>query len=166
MIINLDIKDFFRRNLPVHMLQPNRLNLYWLIMREISGIYDNYLAFRENKRIEKNITYSKKSLEWWLNRQVFGSGEENKLAITFGSGNTYFAGLEKRETGDLDYIELSLESDGLASVELARRSDDFGSITTDFVIESQVALTDEQKEQINLIVEQFRTAGVDYQITI
>lgn len=164
MKINLDIGDFIRRNLPIHMIQKNRLDLYWMVMRELDTIWKDYASFRDIKDIERNITFSKQSLEWWLNYQIFGGG--NKLSIIFGGGNPYFVVLENRDTGDTDYIELSLESDGLENVELARKSDSFGTITTDFAVESQVSLTDIQKEDINLIVEQYRTAGTDYQIII
>lgn len=163
MKINLNIEDFIRRNIPVHMLQPNRLDVYWFIMREIDKVWTEYAAFRDIKDIEKNITHSKKSLEWWLNRQLFGDGYATKLEIVFGAGNTYYVALENRDTGDLDHVVLSTEA-GSDNMELSRRSDDFGSIDTDFAIESKLTLSEEQKEQINLIVEQFRTAGTDYQI--
>lgn len=165
MKINLDIGNFIRRNLPIHMIQPNRLDLYWLIMREIDAIWNNYKAFRDVKDIERNITFSKKSLEWWLNRQLFGDGNANKIEIIFGAGNPYYMELGSRSTEPNAYVELSTDS-GSNSVELSRREDDFGSISTDFAIQSTENLTDAQKEQINLIIEQFRIAGVNYEIII
>jgi len=163
MKVNLDIGDFIRRNLPIHMIQPNRLNLYWLIMREIDKIWNDYVSFRTVKYIERNITFSKRSLEWWLNRQIFGGG--NKLEIIFGAGNTYYMELGNKSTELSAYEELGIKGDSPTdSVELSRKSDDFGTIDTDFAVESSETLTDSQKEEINLIVEQFRIAGVDYQI--
>lgn len=163
MKINFDIGNFIHKSLPIHMIQPNRMDLYWLVIREINKIWENYRSFRNLKYIEQNITYSKRSLEWWLNYRIFDSGDSNKLIIIVDPGNPYYMALETKDPEGNDYIELSQKSDGKANVKLSQEGDSFG-IDTSFAVKSQTILQSEEKEQINLIVEQFRPAGVDYQI--
>lgn len=163
MKINLDIQNLIKRLLPEHMIQKNRISVYWWILREIDYVWKEYKNFRDYKLIEKNITYSLQSFEWWLNLAVFGDGDAGKLSIIVGSGNPYYMVLEEGYSGE-DYVLLSSESDGTDSIELARESDNFGVTDVDFAIESEISLSASQKEEINLIVEQFRCASMKYKI--
>lgn len=162
MKLNLNIGQFMRRMLPAHMIQPNRLELYWWILREIDYVWDKFTNFRKIKEIEQNITFSLQSLEWWLNFSVFSKGE-TKLSIKLSAGNPYFMLLSNKGDEDEYFTRLS-ETDGTYSETLARKEDEFGDISTDFAIISDVSLTDKQKEQINLITERYRSAGTNYQI--
>jgi len=165
MIINLDIEKLVRRNLPAHMVQTNRIDLYWLVMREIDYVWQIYADFRDIKKKEQNITFSKLSLEWWLNFRLFSDGKAGKLEIIFGGGNPNFMELGTKGANPAAHVNLGIKgATTTESVELARKSDTFGSITTDFAVESAVTLDAKQKEQINLIIEQYRIAGVNYKI--
>lgn len=174
MKINIDFNDLLRRLLPVDMIQQNRINLFWLIFKRLKEKWVEWAEFRDEKYIEANINFSKKTLEWWLNYKIYGNTDIGMLHIIFGGGNPYFVelGTEPVNVNNLTQAELDalnnvkLGNDGAnEDMELSRLVDSFGNISTDFAVQSEQSLTDEQIEEINLIVEQYKTAGVSYQIT-
>jgi hypothetical protein len=159
MIIDINFIRFAKVNLPVHKIQTNRFKLLNLLLRELQSLFDNFVEFRREKLIEQNINHSTKSIEYWLNYKV-----KEGLRIIEQEESNYKMELSRKSEADDKQI-LAQKTEASDYVELERKGEESGAeFDEDFAVKYDSSLTNDEKENINIIVERYRAAGTTYKI--
>jgi hypothetical protein len=156
MNLNLDIKSFVNRMIPVHKRQPVRLKILGFFADLMSEIYNDYASYRDELLYRFNVTGEVLSLKNFLNRQIPEAG--GRIDIIHGRENGF--SVQLRSEQGYNYLQLS-NSDGNQFVEVALRGEILDPFTESFAVEVPEHVN---TDKVLAIVNEYRLAGKSFKI--
>lgn len=156
MILNFDIYEFVRGQLPSHKRQTNRINLFNWGVSQLNAVWNTFSTWREDIIYQSRITGQKLALIDYLNKKVSGSNNQ----ITIIEKNDGGAFLSK-ESEDLDFMWLSTAAAGTDLKEIPRYGEELTALDVDFQV---IAPATANPDEINKILMAYLIAGKEYEI--
>ncbi len=158
MRLNINVYEFMVSRMPFHKRQPNRIRLFWWLLKPLQWLFDNYLAWFKDTLFKANSTGQVISLEAFLNHFVSGANGCIKI-IEDESGGGRWLGL--REEQSVLFDKLGKRAENGAYIELAIRGEKSTILPVDFRV---LAPLGANQTEIKQYVEQYKLAGKYFDI--